>query len=97
MPRPLVISHRACDGYAPENTLAGIRAALEIGADAVEIDVQASADGVPVLMHDLTLDRTTSGKGDLSSFTAAQPGAGRAERQGDASHPSRQVRPLPRR
>ena len=69
---PLVISHAACAGHAPENTLAGVRAALEIGADAVEIDVQASADGVPVLMHDLTLDRTTSGKGDLSSFTAAQ-------------------------
>ena len=72
MPRPLVISHRACAGHAPENTLAGVRAALEIGADAVEVDVQASADGIPVLMHDPTLDRTTSGKGDLSSFTAAQ-------------------------
>jgi len=70
--RPLVISHAACGGHAPENTLAGVRAALEIGADAIEIDVQASADGIPVLMHDLTLDRTTSGKGDLSSFTAAQ-------------------------
>ena len=72
MPRPLVISHAACGGHAPENTLAGVRAALDIGADAIEIDVQASADGIPVLMHDLTLDRTTSGKGDLSSFTAAQ-------------------------
>jgi glycerophosphoryl diester phosphodiesterase len=70
--RPLVISHAACGGHAPENTLAGVRAALDIGADAIEIDVQASADGIPVLMHDLTLDRTTSGKGDLSSFTAAQ-------------------------
>ena len=70
--RPLVISHAACGGHAPENTLAGVRAALEFGADAIEIDVQASADGVPVLMHDPTLDRTTSGKGELSSFTAAQ-------------------------
>jgi glycerophosphoryl diester phosphodiesterase len=70
--RPLVISHAACGGHAPENTLAGIRTALEIGADAIEIDVQASADGVPFLMHDLTLDRTTSGTGDLASFTAAQ-------------------------
>jgi glycerophosphoryl diester phosphodiesterase len=70
--RPLVISHAACGGHAPENTLAGVRAALEIGADAIEIDVQASADGIPVLMHDLTLDRTTNGKGDLSSFTAEQ-------------------------
>jgi glycerophosphoryl diester phosphodiesterase len=70
--RPLVISHAACGGHAPENTLAGVRAALQIGADAIEIDVQASADGIPVLMHDLTLDRTTSGKGDLASFTAEQ-------------------------
>jgi glycerophosphoryl diester phosphodiesterase len=69
---PLVISHAACGGHAPENTLAGVRAALDIGADAIEIDVQASADGIPVLMHDLTLDRTTSGKGELSSFTAEQ-------------------------
>jgi glycerophosphoryl diester phosphodiesterase len=70
--RPLVISHRACGGHAPENTLAGIRAALQIGADAIEVDVQASADGVPVLMHDLTLDRTTSGSGDLASLTLEQ-------------------------
>jgi len=81
--RPLVISHAACGGHAPENTLAGVRAALAIGADGIEVDVQASADGVPVLMHDLTVDRTTSGKGDLSSFTAEQlaaldAGGGRA-------------------
>ncbi len=70
--RPLVISHRARAGHAPENTLAGIRAALQIGADAIEVDVQASADGVPVLMHDLTLDRTTNGSGDLASLTLEQ-------------------------
>ena len=70
--RPLVISHAACAGHAPENTLAGIRTALQIGADAIEVDVQASADGVPVLMHDLTLDRTTSGSGDTASLTLEQ-------------------------
>ncbi|MCH7835733.1 MAG: glycerophosphodiester phosphodiesterase [Chloroflexi bacterium] len=70
--RPLVISHRARAGHAPENTLAGIRAALQIGADAIEVDVQASADGLPVLMHDLTLDRTTNGSGDLVSLTLEQ-------------------------
>jgi glycerophosphoryl diester phosphodiesterase len=70
--RPLVISHAACAGHAPENTLAGIRTALEMGADAIEVDVQASADGVPVLMHDLTVDRTTSGSGDLASLTRQQ-------------------------
>ncbi len=70
--RPLVISHATCAGHAPENTLAGIRAALDIGAHAIEMDVQASADGVPVLMHDLTVDRTTSGSGDLASLTLKQ-------------------------
>jgi glycerophosphoryl diester phosphodiesterase len=69
---PLVISHAACAGHDPENTLAGIRAALDIGADAIEIDVQAGADGVPVLMHDLTVDRTTNGSGDLASLTLKQ-------------------------
>ena len=68
----LVISHAACAGHAPENTLAGIRAALEMGADAIEVDVQASADGVPVLMHDLTVDRATNGSGDLASLTLEQ-------------------------
>ncbi|GAG26499.1 unnamed protein product, partial [marine sediment metagenome] len=76
--RPLVISHAACAGHAPENTLAGIRAALEMGADAIEVDVQASADGVPVLMHDLTVDRATNGSGDLASLALEQLQALRA-------------------
>ncbi len=67
--RPLVISHAACAGHAPENTLAGIRAALRLGADAIEIDVQTSADGVPVLMHDLTVDRTTGGRGAVAKLS----------------------------
>lgn len=67
--RPLVISHAACGGHAPENTLAGVRRALEFGVDAIEIDVQASRDGVPVLMHDLTVDRTTNDAGDVGALT----------------------------
>jgi glycerophosphoryl diester phosphodiesterase len=69
---PLVIAHAACKGHAPENTLAGIRAALELGADGIEIDVQASADGVPILMHDSTVDRTTDGTGEVSKLTLAE-------------------------
>ena len=69
--RPLVISHAACGGHAPENTLAGIRKAIELGADAIEIDVQASADGVAILMHDLTVDRTTNGTGAVSNLMLA--------------------------
>jgi glycerophosphoryl diester phosphodiesterase len=67
--RPLVISHAACGGHTPENTLAGIRKALDIGVNGIEIDVQASSDGIPVLMHDLTVDRTTNGSGKVASMS----------------------------
>ncbi len=64
--RPLIISHAACGGHAQENTLAGIRKAIKLGAEAIEIDVQSSSDHEPVLMHDLTVDRTTNGKGGVA-------------------------------
>jgi glycerophosphoryl diester phosphodiesterase len=70
--RPLIISHAACGGHAPANTLAGIRKAIELGAEAIEIDVQASSDGVPVLMHDLTVDRTTNGSGAVAQMSLDQ-------------------------
>ena len=70
--RPLVISHAACKGHAPENTVAGIRAALYLGAEAIEIDVHATADGALVLLHDDTLDRTTDGSGDVRALTLEQ-------------------------
>ncbi len=69
---PLVIAHAACKGHAPENTLAGVRAALALGADAIEVDVHGTADRVPVLLHDATVDRTTDGSGAVSSLTLAQ-------------------------
>lgn len=62
---PLVTSHAACKGHAPENTLAGIERALSLGADAIEIDVHCTSDGVPVLLHDDTVDRTTDGTGNV--------------------------------
>lgn len=70
--RPLIISHAACAGHAPENTLAGLRLALHMGVDGIEVDVRASADGVPVLMHDPTVNRTTDGRGGVSALTLAQ-------------------------
>ena len=66
---PLVTSHAACKGHAPENTLAGIEAALRLGADAIEIDVHCTSDGVPVLIHDETVDRTTDGSGNVHEMT----------------------------
>ncbi len=58
-----IVAHRGFSGIAPENTLAALRAAIEIGADRVEFDVHLTGDGVPVLLHDKKLDRTTNGKG----------------------------------
>lgn len=72
MHSPFVISHAACRGHAPENTLRGVRRAIELGADGIEIDVHASRDGVPVLIHDDTLDRTTNGSGRVSEMTLTQ-------------------------
>jgi glycerophosphoryl diester phosphodiesterase len=69
---PLVIGHACAGGEAPHNTLAGVRACLATGAHAMEIDVQLSADGIPVLMHDNTVDRTTNLSGPVSAFTAAK-------------------------
>jgi glycerophosphoryl diester phosphodiesterase len=56
--RPLVIAHRGASGVAPENTCAAISAAIELGADMVEIDVQLTKDGELVVFHDWTLVRT---------------------------------------
>ncbi|MDE2891358.1 MAG: glycerophosphodiester phosphodiesterase family protein [Chloroflexota bacterium] len=69
---PLVIAHRTTMGHAPENTLAGIRRALDMGCDGVEIDVRLCADGVPVLIHDDQLDRTTNAIGRIADMTLAE-------------------------
>lgn len=63
-----IIAHRTCPLHAPENSLAGIRKAAELGADGVEIDVRRSLDGVPVLMHDWSPRRTTGLPGPLKLY-----------------------------
>ena len=63
--RFLVVGHRGAAARAPENTAASLRAGLDAGADRIEVDVGASRDGRIVLLHDATLDRTTSGHGPL--------------------------------
>jgi glycerophosphoryl diester phosphodiesterase len=60
-----VLAHRGASAVAPENTMAAFRAARDLGADGVELDVQPSADGELVVIHDVTLDRTTSGSGNV--------------------------------
>ena len=70
--RPLIIGHRGAAADAPENTLAAFALALEQGADGVELDVQLCADGVPVIMHDDTVDRTCDGTGRVGDLTLAE-------------------------
>jgi glycerophosphoryl diester phosphodiesterase len=67
-----VIAHRGASGLAPENTMAAFELAVREGADAFELDVRLSADGVPVLLHDPTLDRTTGGSGLLAGKSVSQ-------------------------
>lgn len=88
MPKPpLVIAHRGDSAHRPENTLAAIAGALELGAVAVEMDVQLTRDGQVVVIHDPTLERTTSGHGDVRRMTLAEVravSAGYPSRFGDA-------------
>ncbi len=65
----LVVAHRGDWRYSPENSLAAIENAIKMGVDIVEIDIQKTKDGQLILMHDKTLDRTTTGKGAVNSWT----------------------------
>ena len=62
------VSHRGAAAIAPENTLAAVAAGVASGAPFVEIDVRTTSDGVPVLMHDGSVDRTTDGKGKVGEL-----------------------------
>jgi glycerophosphoryl diester phosphodiesterase len=70
--RVLIIGHRGASAVAPENTLAAFQMAIAMGADGIEFDVQLSADGEPVVIHDKRVDRTSDGVGYVSELTAAQ-------------------------
>jgi len=70
--RPLLMVHRGVMQLAPENTLAAIKKAIDLGMDMVEIDTRATADGAIVVIHDGTLDRTTDGTGPVAKKTLAE-------------------------
>jgi len=67
-----IAAHRGDRASAPENTVPAFEAAVLSGSDFLETDVQLSADGYPVLMHDTTVDRTTTGTGVVSDLTLAE-------------------------
>ena len=70
--RPRVFAHRGGCALGPENTIAAFDRGLAAGADGLELDVRLSADGVVVVCHDETLDRTTDGSGPVSARTGAE-------------------------
>ncbi len=88
----LVVAHRGAAQAAPENTLEAYRLAVEMGADAIELDVHLSADGELAVVHDETLDRTTDRTGSISSMTMKQiraADAGHRFEAADGSFPFR--------
>ena len=90
-PRPLVFAHRGGARLAPENTVAALDHGLAMGADGLELDVQLSADGAAVVIHDRTLERTTDRVGPVHALTTdelARVDAGYRFEQ-DGAHPFR--------
>ncbi len=71
-PGPWVIAHRGGRGLWPENTLYAFEQASELGVDVLEMDLRATSDGVIVVMHDKTVDRTTNGSGPVDRMTLAE-------------------------
>ncbi|MGG1556267.1 glycerophosphodiester phosphodiesterase [Paenibacillus ferrarius] len=66
------LAHRGYPKKYPENTLASFQAALDLNYSHLELDVQLTRDGVPVVIHDTTVNRTTNGTGNVADFTFAQ-------------------------
>lgn len=72
MREPLIIGHRGASAVAPENSMAAFQAAIEAGADGIEFDVRLSGDGVPVIIHDDTLQRTHGLRRRVADMTAEE-------------------------
>lgn len=70
--RPLVISHAGGDLESPHSTIYAMRRAIEAGTDVLEMDLRLSSDGVIMIQHDDTVDRTSNATGPVSNYTAAQ-------------------------
>ncbi len=70
--KPIIFAHRGASKHAPENTIAAFDLAYSIGAPAIELDTMLSKDGIPVVIHDRTVDRTTNGSGKVNKFRAEE-------------------------
>lgn len=69
---PVAIAHRGACHVMPENTIPAMRRAVELGADMIEFDLRMTRDGIPVLLHDPTIDRTSNGTGKPGDYTLAE-------------------------
>jgi glycerophosphoryl diester phosphodiesterase len=88
----IIVAHRGASQMAPENTMEAYRLGVEVGADAIELDVHLTADGQLAVIHDETLDRTTDRSGPVADLTMeeireADAGATFALPDDDAGHP----------
>jgi glycerophosphoryl diester phosphodiesterase len=81
----MVAAHRAAHLEFPENSLPAIQEAIHIGVDIVELDVKVTKDGIPILMHDGTINRTTTGTGKPSDFTLEELRQFRLIHQGETT------------
>ncbi|HJU67562.1 MAG TPA: glycerophosphodiester phosphodiesterase family protein [Gemmatimonadaceae bacterium] len=89
-----IIGHRGASAEAPENTLPAFLRAIEQGVDAIELDVHVTADDIPVVMHDPTVMRTTSGEGAIATMSLRRlqelDAGARFSPDGGATHPYRE-------
>ncbi len=81
-----IYAHRGASAEFPENTIAAFQRAIDLRADGIELDVHLSSDGVPVVIHDETVDRTTDATGAVNTMTAEQ--LGQLDAGASASRPS---------
>ena len=66
------LAHRGASAHEPENTMLAFRRALELGADGLELDVHLTSEGVPVVIHDASVDKTTDGTGQVGEMSLAE-------------------------
>ena len=97
MNRIVRVGHRGAAGYEPENTLGSLQYAINLGLDFAEFDVRRTQDGVLVLLHDKTVDRTTNGKGPVDHLSfrdlkALDAGHGNSIRRSEPPRRSREIR-----
>src|SRR5688572_19033840 len=69
LPTPILYAPRGDLAHAPENTLPSFQKAIQKGADGVELDVKLTVEGHVVVIHDMSVERTTNGRGKVASFT----------------------------